>query len=243
MPQARTMFVLWARGSPHEGVPKVHLEGHKGSGCYGYTGSLNVGLCFLRSKKIDCDSHDAQPGSHVEPKSALTKLHLNVSALSDPYCVSLLPLNISDVSCLLDSGSTHCFIDSSFIKKHKITTNPIPLILLFLLDGSSSSSISSTIDLRLAFTLGETTSEMFYITTLDSSCMIVLGHYCLTCYNPLIDPTSSIAFQPSAAGMPTLTSPSESSKLNSVLPPLSSNPLPQARPGLASHPLETPPSD
>ena len=74
--------------------------------------------------------------------------------------------------------------------------------------------------------------------------MIILGHCWLACYNPLIDwATSSITFRPSAAGMPTLTSPSESLELNSVPPPLSSNPLLQARPGLASHPLETPPSD
>ena len=74
--------------------------------------------------------------------------------------------------------------------------------------------------------------------------MIVLEHCWLAHYNLLIDwAMSSITFLPSAAGMPTPTSPSESLELNSVPPPPSSNPLLQARLGLASHPLETPPSD
>ena len=153
MSQARTVFVLQACSPLHEGVSKVHLEGRKRSGCYSYTSSLNVGPHFFGSKKINCDSCDTQPGSHVEPNCALTELCLNVSALSDFFSlrpsVSLPFLNISDIPCLLDCSSTHCFIDSSFIEKHKIPTYSIPPILLCLFDGSSSSSISSAIDLCL----------------------------------------------------------------------------------------------
>ena len=170
MPQARTVFILWACRPLREGVPKVHLEGRERLGCYGYASSHDIGLRFFRSKKIDCDSRDAQPGSRVEPNCALTELRLNVSALSDLFSlrpsISLLSFNISNIPCLLDSSSTHCFIDSSFIKKDKIPTYSVPPILLRLFDGSSSSSISSAVDLHLAFTSGETTSKMFYITSL-----------------------------------------------------------------------------
>ena len=78
MPQARTVFVLRACRPLCEGVPEVHLEGHKRSGCYGYAGSLHIRLRFFGSKKIDCDSHDTKPGSRVEPDCALTELRLNV---------------------------------------------------------------------------------------------------------------------------------------------------------------------
>ena len=184
----------------------------------------------------------------IEPDCALMELHLNASTLSDLLSlrpsVSLPSLNISDIPCLLDSRSTHCFIDSSFIEKHKIPTYSVPLILLHLFDGSSSSSISSAVDLHLAFASVKPPPKCFYVTLLDSLCMIVLGHCWLARYNPLIDwATSSITFQPSAVGMPTLMSPSESLELNSIPPPPSSNPLLQARPGLASHPPETPPLD
>ena len=121
-PQARAVFVLQACKLLCEGVLKVHLKGYKGSGCYGYADSLDIRLHFLRSKKIDCNSHDTQPRSRIEPNHALTELCLNVSTLSDLHSldpsVSLPFLNISNVSCLLNSSSTYCFIDSFFIKKN-----------------------------------------------------------------------------------------------------------------------------
>ena len=124
------MFVLWACRSLHKGVPKVHLEGRERLGCYSYASSFDIRLSFFRSKKVDCDSPDTQPGSRIEPNCALMELCLNASALSNllSLCpsVSLPSLNISDIPCLLDSGSTHCFIDSSFIEKHKIPTYSDP---------------------------------------------------------------------------------------------------------------------
>ena len=135
-----------------------------------------------------------------------------MSTLSDPHSlhpsIFLPSYDIFNIPCLLDSGSTHCFIDSSFIKKHKIPTYSIPPILLHLFNGSSSSSISFAVDHSLAFTSGETTSETFFITSLDSSCMIILGHCWLTHYchihpNPYLPPP---VFSIIISGIPSFTS-------------------------------------
>ena len=50
---------------------------------------------------------------------------------------------------LIDSGSSHCFIDSKFVSKHSILTKSIPLIMIQLFDGSSNSTITYMISLPI----------------------------------------------------------------------------------------------
>ena len=114
-----------------------------------------------------------------------------MSALSDPNSlmpsITIISLITPPVSALVDSGSSHCFIDSTFVNKHSLTTYMISPLELCLLDGSSNTYITEAITLDIQFSTGEVNSETFYVTPLDSSCVLVLRHSWLTHYNPLID--------------------------------------------------------
>ena len=133
---------------------------------------------------------------------------LNASTLSDPNAliplVSILPYNLENIRALMDSGSTHCFVDIQFVHQNKLTTCTISLVTLWLFDGSLTFVITQAVDLSILFpATGDVTPMIFYLALLDSKCKIVLGHNWLTHFNPLIDwVLSSIKFWTFAGSLP-----------------------------------------
>src|SRR5258708_3351835 len=125
--------------------------------------------------------------------SAAPVIRLNSTSLSpNSFLLSLTSTSVSKHAhpfvALLDSGSSHCFVDEVFAKKNKIALIKLPsTIPLQLFDGSAWNSISHKTHILLTFSTGETHQMEFYITKLDKGYSVVLSYDWLVHHNPSIN--------------------------------------------------------
>ena len=73
-----------------------------------------------------------------------------------------------------------------------------------LFDGTTNNTITTVVNLPLRFPMGTSMIVDFYVTPLDSSASVILGHNWLTRYNPLIDwALGSVSFFSTGSDPPT----------------------------------------
>jgi len=88
---------------------------------------------------------------------------------------------------LVDSESTHYFVNSKFVDIYYLKTSATLPVALYLFDSSSNSTISKIANLPINFSTGDYMNLDFYITLLDSFCSLVLRYNWLAQHNLLID--------------------------------------------------------
>jgi hypothetical protein len=121
----------------------------------------------------------------------VSEVQLNAAALKCPdflHTPIVFPEHLSSPSSgLVDSGSSHCFADPSFIDSNSFPSYSIPPVILRLLDSSVGAIIDRAADILVRFSTNDILLVKFYITKLDSSSAFVFGHNWLHRYNPSID--------------------------------------------------------
>ena len=125
----------------------------------------------------------APPGGCVSSVCAQTMVTLNTSITTpDALIIPVMSETIPDTKLmsLVDLGSSDSFVNSGFVEKHHLAVCTIPTIRPCLIDGTCNSVITQAIKLHICFSSGEKQTMNFYVTPLDSSCTLVLGHHWLT---------------------------------------------------------------
>src|SRR6266481_4890809 len=194
---------------------------HQTAGCRGFGGYSKGGDRIREIGKLLSNfSSIALSRGCPEKGSAAPVIQLNSTSLSpNSFLLSLTSASVSEHACpfvaLLDSGSSHCFVDELFAKKNKLSLSKLlSTILLQLFDRSTRNSISHKTTIPLTFSTGETHQTEFYVTKLDKGYSIVLSYDWLVHHNPSIDWAETKVVFPGTVKAPERPSVPESSKFD-----------------------------
>src|SRR5258706_8084419 len=129
--------------------------------------------------------------------NSASSVALHTSSLSpNSFFLSLTSTSVRNplrpFHTLLDSGSSHSFVNEVFAMNNRLKFSYLPNpILLKMFDGSTPSNVSKKVRMPITFSTGETHHLEFFVTNLDENYSLVLGYDWLAQHNPNIDWTET----------------------------------------------------
>src|SRR5258707_7193441 len=115
-----------------------------------------------------------------------TSLTPNSFFLSLTSCAARNPLR--PFRALLDSGSSHSFVNEAFALKNQLKFSYLPkAILLRMFNSSTTSTVNRTCHIPITFSTSESHTLDLFVTQLDEEYSVVLGYDWLTQHNTIID--------------------------------------------------------
>src|SRR6266446_10452985 len=102
--------------------------------------------------------------------------------LSLTSCAARNPLR--PFRALLDSGSSHSFVNEAFTLKNKLKFSYLPKVIpLRMFDGSTTSTVDRMCHIPITFSTSESHALDLFVTKLDEEYSMVLGYDWLTQHN------------------------------------------------------------
>ena len=183
-----TIYVLQSIWSPGKKLFQTILEAHANIGSISDPGGRTLkhtGFVKKRSGRHLFPCGVVHLINSVEPKLQLgTASPGSYNALMVPVSLSIVLGVFTD---LVDSGSSDLFIDSAFVLNNKLVSQSIKPHPLSLIDSMVNNFVKQIVTLPIKFPCGMSFSVEFFVTLLDSSCEMVLGHNWLSTNNSEID--------------------------------------------------------
>ena len=182
------MHVLWLRRALGSGlftlIAKV-CHYHQ-STCYAAKNHFHQTQVFKKRISSPLISSGADYLRHTG--KSIPHLDTMILTSSNSLCATLCsPLILENFERLVDSGSSDCFLDMSFITKNRLPFRKIDPLPIILIDGTVNAYITHIVTLPINFTCGYSCAPNFYVTKLEGTYPAVLGYSWLTYCNPTIN--------------------------------------------------------